>query len=119
MKFIWSEPPKHDNECSFPRLHWEEPIFGWLKFNDVWFEPNTYERKHYELSYNYLYHFFDITIYEHEANCGKGEPDNVIQAMRTYLKSTNLKWSESSDYCWTRDGKRIPGVRFWIDAEKV
>lgn len=124
MKFVWSAPPKHSDKSTYPKIHWDQPILGWLRFNGVWPEPNTYENKYFEMSYNYCYGFFDITIYEHEANCGKGEPNRVIEAMRAYLSSTLLKWREFDDYRWSEakdekgERKRILGVRFWIEAEK-
>ena len=113
MRLVWNEP----FEVNFPwydysRLHWKEPLIGWLNYMGVFPKKDS---DHFDCSYNYVHHFFDIYIYE----CwlpGHGEPDAVIKAMRKYLQSTTLDWQEHSTYRWD-NGKQRPGVRFWIQAE--
>lgn len=114
MKFIWNEPEKGEPPFDrLPRIHWDAALLGWLNYNGVW--PERSLRQHWECSYNYNYHFFDMTIYE----CwlpGHGEPDRAIRAMRDYLSKSNLKWKQMSTFAWD-NGSQRPGVRFWVYAE--
>ena len=113
MKFIWNEPVKpHTPWYQGSTNSWEQAVRGWLNYMGVWPERG---RDYWECDYNPLYHFFDIYIYECWLD-GHGEPDRVIKAMRAYLQSTTLDWTEYPTFKWD-NGKQRPGVRFWIQAE--
>lgn len=113
MKFIWNEPTKIESPYyPYPKLHWQEAVVGWLRYNGVW---PIRDNDHWVCDYNYIYHFFDITIFECWLT-GHGAPDHTIKAMQNYLKNSNLSWKESNTWTWD-NGKERPGKRFWIYAE--
>ena len=120
MKFIWNEPPKQSADGSlhypYPKIHWEQAVFGWLRFNGVWVEPNTFERKYHSIGYNYCWHFYDLSIFE-DGRPGHGEPRHVIDEMMRYLESTTLDWTVTEGAQLMSSGERPDGARFWIQAE--
>lgn len=113
MRLVWNEPSKINVPWyPYSTSHWEQAILGWLNYMGVWPEKS---RDYWQCEYNYLYHFFDIHIFE----CwlpGHGKPDEVIRTMREYLGHSDLDWNEHSSFRWD-NGKQRPGVRFWIQAE--
>jgi len=115
MKFIWNEPEKHpDPEAYFPKGNWTAPVIAWLNYNNVY--PKI-DRDHWDISYNYVWHLYDISIFECWIPGNGRHPRVAIDAMIKYLESTNLKWSMSKD-TWRWDNKKCrPGVRFFIYAE--
>ena len=122
MKFIWNEPEptmyEGTNQPAYPKgSFWEEPILGWLKYHNIFFRMTKYnEPRAYELSYNYAYHFFDLYIYEDAKNGGC----RPIDQMQKFLVKSTLIWQATpASQLDNRQQPpvRIPGVRFWIDAE--
>ncbi len=115
MKFIWNEPEKHPNpEGDFPKGNWTAPVIAWLNYNNVY--PKI-DKDHFEISYNYVWHFYDISIFECWIPGNGRNPREAIDTMTKYLESTNLKWFKNIN-TWRWEGKKIrPGARFWIYAE--
>jgi hypothetical protein len=119
MKFIWNEPPRGKPPYhQFPAgVHWQEAILGWLHYKGVWPEKNEFERHHWQIEYNYVWHFYDIYIYEcWLPRCAVESRGRAISQMREYLKGSGLDWQEHATHTWDA-GKLRPGVRFWIQAE--
>ncbi len=120
MKFIWNEPKptftfiNKDYSIPYPPIFWEHAIIGWLESNRVFLGKKN--SKDYAIDYNYVYHFFDIYVYDQEKN---GDP---IATFRDYLSTTDLDWKESYTIRWEDDEddnrvKQIKGSRFWVQAE--
>lgn len=113
MKLIWNEPSKTNvTWYDYSSIHWDEAVIGWLKYMGVWPKMGP---EYWRCEYNYVYHFFEIHIYE----CwlpGCGGPDTVILSMRNYLQQSGLDWEEHSTFRWD-NGKQRSGVRFRIQAE--
>jgi len=115
MKFIWNEPEKHPDSFSrYPKnLYWKDAIIGWLKSQSVWLGTRKYGVPTWEMSYNYVYHFYDIYVYDQKNN------PHAREDFRRYLQSSGLNWTESDTYQWStsEEQKQIPGSRFWIQSE--
>ena len=114
MKFIWNEPKKSERGPqnagnAFPETFWELAVLGWLRSQRVFFRDS---REAVILDYNYVYHFFDLTVFEDEINGGK-EP---ILKFREYLKISGLDFREMDTFRWNNN-TQIRGIRFWIQAE--
>lgn len=78
------------------------------------------DHKQWDLYYNFVYHFYDLTIYE--SWVPGTEPRGAIDRMTAYLKTSGLTWkADSAAWVWDTDasGKKVmrPGIRFWIYAE--
>jgi hypothetical protein len=112
MKFIWNEPkpdPSSNKTLPYPQIFWDHAILGWLESNRV-FLGEKYNHKHYEIHYNYMYHFFDIYVYDQSNNHG------IRKTFKDYLSTTKLNWTEISTFRW-ENHNQIEGSRFWIQAE--
>ena len=115
MKFIWNEPKKMpESDCHWPEGNWTAPVIAWLNYNNV--NPKI-DRDHWDISYNYVWHFYDISIFECWLPGNGRHPRVAIDAMTKYLESTNLDCSLSTATWRWDDGKTRPGVRFFIQAE--
>jgi hypothetical protein len=119
MNFTWNEPKnvaKHPHS-KYPKSLWDLLVIAWLNYNNVW--PHT-DRSHLKVHYNYVYHFFDITIFECHLP-GNGHPRSVIENMIKYLSGTNLQWTMHDSFTWDNhnspERKKRDGVRFLIQAE--
>lgn len=117
MKFIFSRPEKSEG-CAgnpFPKMWWELPILAWLKYNGVWFRKNEYGNKSYELDYNYLYDFFDISVFEDSKHPNPKEP---IEKLEVFLVKSGLKFHDAgTTWTFVEKDKKM-GKRFFIYAEK-
>ena len=120
MRLQWSEPtPAKGTDdlptgCKFPSTFWAEAIEGWLKSEGVFVE---FDRVQGSIDYNYVYHFFDITLFEDHDGPVQHRRDRITD-MESYLQRSGVDYQVvSSTYRWLND-KQIPGVRYWIYAEK-
>ena len=96
MQFIWNEPKKHPNsECYFPEGNWTAPVIAWLNYNNVY--PKI-DLDHWAISYNYVWHFYDISIFECHLPGHGINPRLAIEKMEDYLKGTDLKWEKNVIY---------------------
>lgn len=85
-----------------------------MNYNEVY--PKI-DRDHWDIHYNYVWHFYDIQIFECWIPGNGRHPRVAIDAMIKYLESTNLDWSLSTS-TWRWDKEKIrPGVEFFIQAE--
>ena len=120
MNFIWSEPPPHSPDCHCPKVAWDKVIISWLNYNDVW--PKI-DRDHWGIGYNYVWHFFDIYIYEYHLPGYGNNPRKAIEAMERCLSSTDLEWSVTSTWRWDTKKNGFScarlGCRFMITASDL
>lgn len=111
MLLVWNEPKPSPSSVGkafclpYPDIFFDRPILGWLQYHGIFWGG-----KDYKIAYNYLYHFFDIHVYDNARN---GDPRKTF---RDYLLTTHLDWQEHGTY--RMEGEtQVQGSRFWIQAE--
>lgn len=113
MKLILTEPKNISKSTNpalmFPKWGFEELFSAWLYYNDIWI-GNAH--KDFTLEYNYIYHFYDLSLFEILGNGGEGRTKHFDQVVDFFKKEG---YEVKYQYTWRWENHvEIKGRRIWI-----
>lgn len=114
MKLVLTKQPDNREHEWLP-LFSDDLLRAWLRWNDIYVCENKYDDRIFELTYNYIYHFYDINMFPNREG---REPTKYWKQIIDLFKKDGYKVEEASTFKWcnphTPERKMISGVRIWI-----
>ncbi len=122
MKLIWTKPHKcgsrslnYRNE-EFESFYIGEALKGYLMYRNIFIGT---ERVDFKIEYNPLYHFYDISLFEHEGGPGRGDETyrrkHIDEAIKVLQDDGAIITNIGSTLRW-KDEVKLTGKRFWIQS---
>jgi hypothetical protein len=109
MKLIFTRPHK-DKSGEFSSFWIGSALKGYLQYRNIFIGNQPID---FDISYNDLYHFYDISLFEISGNIGC--PGEHIEETIKILVDDG--WNVNISSTWRWEGKKqIKGKRLWIKS---